>query len=131
MSSYKIMIIDDSEADQFLAKIIIEDYDSSIELVQVYDGKEALATLEDMEQKPDLIYLDINMPVMDGHEFLSEYSTKGIDSSVIIMLTSSEQEQDKTRALVYDFVKDYFVKPLDEDLLEQSLELAAQCDSTI
>lgn len=109
----KIMIIDDSEPDQFLTKISIEKFDSTIEILQAYDGKEALESLKDENTQPDIILLDINMPVMDGHEFLEHYSKRENQQTVVIMLTSSDQKEDKEKSIVYDCVKQYFTKPVD------------------
>lgn len=112
------MIVDDSEADQFLAKLIIEGFDPDIEILQAYDGQEALEILKDLPKQPDVIFLDINMPRMNGHEFLAEYDTWDVKSQIIIMLTSSSQEQDKEKSLAHKCVKQYFEKPLDSVSLE-------------
>ncbi len=116
------MTIDDSEPDQFLSKIAINQYDSSIEILQAFDGREALDILEKLDQQPDIIFLDINMPRMNGHEFLEEYSKWDNQGEVIIMLTSSDQETDKERSLAYNCVRDYFTKPLQSDLVALALK---------
>lgn len=113
----KIMIVDDSESDQFFTQRVVKRYDSDIDHVTAYDGKEALSILE--SDNPDIILLDINMPLMNGHEFLEAYNKKGGDKSVIVMLTSSSQELDKEKASQYPFVKDYIVKPLKEEDLKK------------
>ncbi len=110
-----IMIIDDSEPDQFLSKIAIQKHDPSIEILQAYDGQEGLDILSDLDQQPDVIFLDINMPRMNGHEFLEQYSTWDVQGAVIVMLTSSDQDCDKERSLAYNCVKRYLTKPLDKD----------------
>jgi len=107
------MVIDDSESDQFLAKIQIEKFDESIEVMQAFDGVEALEMLEELDKKPDVIFLDINMPRMNGLEFLEKYSEHDDHSTVVAMLTSSDQNEDKDTAMSYPFVKKYFVKILD------------------
>jgi len=60
-------------------------------VLQAYDGQEALEVLKDLDTQPDVIFLDINMPRMNGHEFLEEYSKWDKCSVVIIMLTSSDK----------------------------------------
>jgi CheY-like chemotaxis protein len=107
------MIIDDSDTDQYLSTHIIKKYDSNIEILQAYDGEEALEILKALPIQPDLIFLDINMPRMNGHEFLEEYDKWEKRSEVIIMLTSSDQEQDKKKSLAYQCVKKYYVKPIE------------------
>lgn len=118
MNMKSVMIIDDSEGDQFLAKDIIEEFDSSIEILQAYDGQEALEILRDLPKQPNIIFLDINMPRMDGHEFLEEYETWENPTVVVVMLTSSDQEQDKEKSMAHKCVKNYFTKPLDFSALE-------------
>lgn len=120
MDIHSILIVDDSESDHFLTQDVIEDFDPNISILHAYDGQEALDILEKLTQTGNLvILLDINMPGMNGLEFLEEYAKCDYSSVVVTMLTSSEQETDKKTSLAYPFVKNYFVKPLDEsDLLQ-------------
>jgi len=119
MTFETIMIIDDSEADHFLAKDMVQQYNPNITILQAYDGQEALEILTDLEEQPDVIFLDINMPRMNGHEFLEKYSTREKQAPVIVMLTSSDQEKDKERSQAYKCVKKYCAKPLDIEVLEE------------
>ena len=112
-----VMIVDDSESDQFLLKIIIEKLDPDIRILQAYDGQEALEILADLPKQPDVIFLDINMPRMNGHEFLDKYATWEEQVAIVIMLTSSDQERDKEKSMSYICVKKYFTKPLDTPAL--------------
>jgi len=114
MEIRKAMIVDDSESDQFLASNEIKRHDDNIEIMQAYDGVEALEMLAETDEKPDVIFLDINMPRMNGLEFLEEYSKLEDQSPVIAMLTSSNAQTDRERALKFDCVRDYFLKLLDE-----------------
>ena len=116
-----VLIVDDSEIDHITAKYTIEDYDRGVEVYSVYDGAEALKVLNAGECKPDIIFLDINMPGMDGHTFLSEYAKAPSSSAVIVMLTSSNQTEDREKTEKYEFVQAYITKPLDEQHLS-SLE---------
>ena len=113
-----IMLVDDNETDQFLSEMVIEKFDPGIEVVKAYDGQEALDLLSDASEQPDVILLDINMPGMNGFEFLEEYSKDPSPSVVIAMLSSSEQGDDREKALAYDCVVSYLVKPIDASDLE-------------
>lgn len=120
MNVSKVMIIDDSEADQFICHDMISEYDGNIEILQAYDGLEALEILELQAVAPDAIFLDINMPRMNGHEFLEAYNKiEKKKSIVIVMLTSSNQNEDKQQSLAYNCVKTYFLKPLEVIDLEK------------
>ena len=117
------MIIDDSEADRYLSEVIVSTMDPTLNIIFAEDGFEALEVLKASGETPDLILLDINMPRMNGHEFLEAYSENSArDIPVVVMLTSSDQERDKEQAVSYGCVKDYFVKPIDKDRLRALLE---------
>lgn len=123
MAIQTIMLIDDNETDQFLHEFIVQKFDPNIEIIKAYDGQEALDILEDLERAPDLILLDINMPGMNGFEFLDEFNCDASMSSVVVMLSSSNQDDDKDRAMSYECVKEYVVKPLDLEILKKLSEL--------
>lgn len=119
-----VMVVDDSEPDQFICKAIIERYNPDIKILQAYDGQEALEILEAEEQVPDVIFLDINMPRMSGHEFLAAYDkVEAQKPNVIIMLTSSEQKEDRDRSMAYESVKNYLSKPLDAKNIAEAEKL--------
>lgn len=114
------MIIDDNEGDQYLSKLMLQKFDPEMTILQAYGGDEALAMLSDTDEHPDVIFLDINMPGMNGHEFLQSYTnTRTSQATIVIMLSSSDQLIDKERSMVYDCVKMYCVKPLDLELIEE------------
>lgn len=116
-----ILLIDDNEVEHFLNKEVVKSFDPSIEILTAYDGVEALEMLKAGGHKPDAILLDINMPRMNGHEFLDAYAREfGVENRVpvIVMLTTSAQDIDKEKTSVYKCVKDYFIKPLSPEYLE-------------
>ncbi len=118
----RILVIDDSETDQFICSCILEEYNENIEILKAYDGKEGLELLSTLSEPPKLILLDINMPRMNGHEFLAEYAKlSGERPAVVVMLTSSAQERDKEQAMQYGFVRQYQQKPLSVEAV-QNLE---------
>lgn len=118
-----VMIIDDSEPDQFLSKLMVQQKNPDAKILQAYDGKEALEILETVESQPEVIFLDINMPRMNGHEFLEAYSNNYACGSVIVMLSSSDQGDDKEKALKHPCVKKYLIKPLTQASLDEVDEL--------
>lgn len=121
MGIKSILIVDDSESDQFLCKRIIQKYNADIEILQAYNGEEALELLRTTGERPSLILLDINMPKMNGHEFLEAYKKElGEETKVVLMLTTSDNPEDKEKALAYDNVKIYFTKSLTELDLEKA-----------
>lgn len=119
-----VMVVDDSEADQFICEYTLKKYNPDIEIMSAFDGQEALDMLEAAETRPQVIFLDINMPRMNGHEFLATYTTlyEADNASVVVMLTSSDQTKDVERSMAYEAVMDYFIKPLSEE------DIVSLCD---
>lgn len=116
MSLESIMIIDDSNAEHFLVQEEIKSHDPTIEIISVYDGQEALSTLKDMgNDQPSAILVDINMPGMNGFEFLERYSNFNNKSNLVMMISSSMAETDINTLKGYPFVKTYCVKPFKMD----------------
>ena len=119
MSKIDILIIDDSPAFNHLTKLTIERAGLQCNITEMSNGQRALSYLDETEKCPDVILLDINMPVMDGFEFLEEYLKirKCNDLSRIYMLTSSSQDVDRIKVRSFGIVRDYFEKPLSKDNL--------------
>lgn len=122
-----VLLIDDDEVTNFLNRRVIE-YSKIAEHVEVkLNGQEALDFLNnkgttDNSLLPCLILLDINMPVMDGWEFMQAYTQKALDQKKnmnIVMLSTSTNPEDIKRAAGLPFVKAFKSKPLtSEDLVE-------------
>jgi len=134
-----ILIVDDDEVDRYVLKRLVKASGLDLTIFEKMDGKEALDFFENYEENkrqhpesypPILIFLDINMPRINGIEFLEKFSHLRkiieIDSCVIIMFSSSEREEDKQKIMAYDFVKDYVVKGTltAEELKEKILSVA-------
>ena len=111
-----IFIIDDSELDRDLCGIIIEQFDPQIQVHFAEDGLEALRKLTILTQNPDIILLDINMPVLDGFGFLRRYIGNN-KTRVYIMVACEEQRGDIRRAAQFSCVAGHVIKPLNLDTL--------------
>lgn len=83
--------------------------DGGITVNDFTEPKEALARIA--VDNPSLVLLDLNMPDISGWDFLDQLKEAGINSNVII-LTSSDSQQDKATASRYPEIKEYLVKPL-------------------
>ncbi|MCT4559869.1 MAG: response regulator [Crocinitomicaceae bacterium] len=122
-----ILIIDDNEADNFLHKMVIDKMGITERVDIVNDGVQALEFLKNENQlTPDLIFLDINMPKMDGWEFLEHYQLLDPaqkSKAIILMLTTSENPKDRERALRIEDVKGYEIKPLEQAKIERILDV--------
>ncbi|TWF41498.1 CheY-like chemotaxis protein [Chitinophaga polysaccharea] len=119
-----IFIVDDDPIHQQIAKIMIERQAISNHIRVFSDAQDVLDYLRtnasSPEALPDLILLDLNMPVMDGWEFLEEYAgfcTQLPKNIRIFVLTSSIDEKDKERVSSYSFVTGYLTKPLSKEII--------------
>ena len=121
------MLIDDNEIDNLINQKMVE-ASSIAENIYIHTGaKSAIEFLRNMQKLdladkvlPDVIFLDIDMPLMDGFQFLDEFDKLNSATKKkckIIMLTSSINPQDLNRSKKYLYVKLYLNKPLTHDSL--------------
>ncbi len=123
MTTGSVLIIDDDEVDRYLLKRLLKETKFNLEVFEADDGRSGLEVLCAAESDvannkelfpPLIVFLDINMPVMRGPEFLEHFAKvreHSLERScVIMMFSSSERKEDRERALNYEFVKDYLVK---------------------
>lgn len=118
----KVAIIDDDSIFQFTTKVKFEKLKLASEVLIFNDGEEILEYINatPIEDLPSILLLDINMPIVDGWDFLEMY--KDVDAEKrprmeIHMLSSSINPDDVKKAENNEFVMDYITKPIrDEDL---------------
>jgi two-component SAPR family response regulator len=122
-----ILIIDDEYLSTFIFEKLIKKVVNDTEITICLNGKYAIERLleiknHDANQLPNYIFLDITMPVMNGWEFLEQYTRLDIDplgKCKIYILTSSLYRYDMMKSASFNIVKDYIVKPLDFDKLRK------------
>lgn len=130
VKKYKtVMLIDDNEIDNLINQKMIEAASITENIYTHTGAKSAIEFLRNMEQLdvaekvlPDVIFLDIDMPLMDGFQFLDEFEKLSNTTKTkckIVMLTSSINPQDFNRSKKYDNVKLYLNKPLSHDSIQQ------------
>lgn len=120
----KVMVIDDNEIDLYIAEMLMATAGFAEKVVCVSSAKEALAYLKALSAEPDelpqFIFLDINMPEMTGFDFLNEYQHLAENirkRCIIMMLTTSLDDEDRKKAEHNQFVRKFLNKPLDRDKL--------------
>jgi len=121
-----VMLVDDNDTDNFINKRIIELTGFAYRIEIKNSGKSALEYLESVQDDdgnlPDLIFLDINMPIVDGFVFLYEFekfSESIKDKCKIVILSSSDNQRDIDNIINNKLVVKFITKPLSEEALEE------------
>jgi CheY-like chemotaxis protein len=124
-----VLLIDDDEPTNFLNKMILEGTDCAKDIHVMESGESALDYLKNActenHNPPDLIFLDINMPAMNGWEFLEKYSrldSKHKANVVVVMLTTSLNPDDRAMASKIPDVSGFETKPLTDEKLNAILQ---------
>jgi len=128
-----ILLIDDDEPTNFISNIELEEADCTNHIQIADSGKKALSYLSSSSPinntdnelpYPELIFLDINMPAMNGWEFLDKLKELKTDKEpeiIIIMLTTSINPDDKLKAEKIPLVAGFENKPLTSEIIENVL----------
>jgi CheY-like chemotaxis protein len=114
------LLIDDNYIDNFVTRKIIEASNFAEDIVVVRSANEAINALRGGHVKPDVIFLDIRMPLMSGFEFLEEYDKIDIDKKdvKIFMLSSSLDPTDMRKSIDNKYITQFIHKPLTQKALE-------------
>jgi CheY-like chemotaxis protein len=123
MSTFdRFVLIDDNEADNVFHEIMIRRAGFGGEILIFETGVDALDWFAaDNDQVPTCVFLDINMPMMDGFEVAEKAAPllEGKPTIILVMLTSSGSPADKARALTMSIIKDYVTKPLSVEMVKE------------
>jgi len=122
----KVMVVDDNAMDRYITTEIVRKYSFAEEVSMYPSVSEALVYLRSLESAPasfpPVIFLDVNMPVMDGFDFLDNYLKLPQNLQkrcTIIMISATNSEEDFARIHTYPVVRMFFRKPLSEAILEE------------
>jgi CheY-like chemotaxis protein len=121
-----VMLVDDNDTDNFISKRIIEITKFAKRVEIKNSGKSALQYLEENQNKPenlpDLIFLDINMPIVDGFVFLFEFEMFPDElkkKCKVVILSSSDNKRDIEKIVDNEYVIKFITKPLTDNALNE------------
>ena len=124
-SNKLIGLVDDEQVFHWIADKFIENINHGLKSVSLYNGMEALDYLKDPDnQIPDILFLDLNMPVANGWKFLDEFGSLQEDLSKtmdIYIVSSSIDPEDFKKAESYSYVRSFISKPLTQQTIESVL----------
>ncbi len=132
INAENIWLVDDDEIYQFITKTYFEFDDPRRNITSFPNGKAAIENLQHASEPniiPDIILLDINMPVMNGWDFMDEYEkikTALKKHPSIFLVTSSDNQIDTSKANHYADIKDYIVKPVDNYKIKSIIKRATE-----
>ncbi|MEX6689136.1 response regulator [Danxiaibacter flavus] len=120
-----ICVVDDDKVYQFAVRKTIEATGMADSVLTFSNGAEAISYLETHKSSsdlPDIIFLDINMPVMNGWQFLENYARISLGKNIpVYMVSSSIDEHDINKSRQYQSVADYILKPVHKEKFSQLL----------
>lgn len=114
---YKILTVDDSKTVRIIVKKAFKAYDCDI--IEAANGVEGLATAA--KENPDVILLDVTMPVMDGVEMLTKLKSDPALKGIPVIMLTAEGGRDNVLKIAKIGVRDYIVKPFKEELLVEKV----------
>lgn len=121
-SAYKVcLLVDDNYIDNFISRMVLENARFAEEIVAKQLPLEAIEALKTGTLKPDVIFLDIRMPLMDGFEFLQEYDKLPAEAkkAKVYMLSSSLDPADHRLSAQSQYIKQFVSKPLTPQSLKE------------
>ncbi|TVZ17015.1 response regulator [Maribacter sp. MAR_2009_72] len=124
-----ILLIDDDHATNYIHKRVINKAEITEKIVDLESGYDALKYLEQTDfeayPRPDIIFLDINMPGMDGWEFLEGYENLSVEQRskiILVMLTTSLNPDDKNKSDSISTIDGFKNKPLTHEILQDVID---------
>ena len=122
----KVLLVDDDDIVNSINSVIIKHAKFADEVESINNVPHAidfLSKTKDSEDRPEVIFLDLNMPEKDGWDFMEEYKKLGMNGATkVIMLTSSISAKDEERASSTKQITAFISKPLSPELLDNIYE---------
>ncbi len=119
-----IVLVEDDDTDAFIARTLLEKCRPGLTIERLSHGLEAQRFLEELDGIPSLIILDLNMPFLNGKDFLADLRKDDTRKDTeVVVLSSSENKEDKSKCAELG-VRHYFTKPLTLQTAGRIIELA-------
>lgn len=117
-----VLLVDDDVPTNFIHEVILKKTNRFKQIGSVLSATEALDYLQ--VSRPNLIFLDINMPALSGWDFIDQFRSLPLEQKeniVIIMLSTSMDPKDRQRAQIYSEIQEFVSKPISVEKVEDIL----------
>lgn len=114
-------LIDDNEIDLLITRKLLKTWEASLSIQEFNRARVALDKLDNGEEPPQLILLDLFMPDVSGYDFLDHFRKFNYPNTLLYVLSSSIDDADTERVRTYDFVNGYISKPISEEGFQRIL----------
>ncbi|MGD1892185.1 MAG: response regulator [Cyclobacteriaceae bacterium] len=112
-------LIDDNEIDLLITRKLIKNWEPTLSIQEFTNAQVALDKLDNGEEPPQLIFLDLFMPEISGYDFLDHYRQFDYPNTLLYVLSSSIDDADIERVRTYPMVTGYMSKPVSKDGFER------------
>jgi len=112
-------LIDDNEIDLLITRKLIKTWQPTLTIQEFTNAQIALDKLDNREEPPQLIFLDLFMPEVSGYDFLDHYQQFDYPNTLLYVLSSSIDDADIDRVRTYPMVNGYLSKPIGKESFER------------
>ncbi|HSR67176.1 MAG TPA: response regulator [Acidobacteriota bacterium] len=116
----KVLTVDDSRTIRLLVKRYLQPLD--LDVIEAADGQQGFETAK--RERPDLIILDVTMPIMDGQECLRQIRSDPQTEKIPVLMLTAESRREMVVSLIQMGISDYIVKPFNQELLMEKVSTA-------
>lgn len=116
----KVLTVDDSRTIRLLVKRYLQPLD--LDVIEAADGQQGYEAAK--RERPDLIILDVTMPIMDGQECLRRIRSNPLTEEIPVLMLTAESRKDMVVSLIQMGISDYIVKPFNQELLMEKVARA-------
>ncbi len=119
MKINKIFLLDDDPIVNVINEQLFRKYNASKQYIVCRTSQEAIEYINQANPLPEIVIIDLNIPLTNGFSFLDKFYDKFLNSLSVYILTSSVNPEDLSKAMSYPFVKGYLKKPLTRDIVQK------------
>ncbi len=116
-------LIDDNEIDLLITRKLIKTWQPTLSIQEFTNARVALNKLDNREEPPQLIFLDLFMPEVSGYDFLDHYQQFDYPDTRLYVLSSSIDDADIDRVRTYPMVNGYLSKPIGKESFKRIMAL--------